>query len=164
MYTVTINKDNYRVENEEGKYRVNDELQDWDLEKTGERTYHLIRNKASYTLELLELDPVGKSVTLKLNNKVSKIMIRDRFDLLLEKLGMDAAAGKDAGDIKAPMPGLILEIKVKVGDAIKKGDPLLVLEAMKMENLIKSGTEGEVKKILVETGSSVEKNQVLIQF
>jgi|SRR5690606_3007147 len=164
MYTVTINKENYRVENEEGKYRVNDELQDWDLEKTGERTYHLIRNKASYALELLELDPVGKSVTLKLNNKVSKIMIRDRFDLLLEKLGMDAAAGKDAGDIKAPMPGLILEIKVKVGDAIKKGDPLLVLEAMKMENLIKSGTEGEVKKILVETGSSVEKNQVLIQF
>ena len=164
MYTVTINKENYRVENEEGKYTVNEELLDWDLEKTGERTYHLIRNKASYALELLELDPVGKSVTLKLNNKVSKVMIRDRFDLLLEKLGMDAAAGKDAGDIKAPMPGLILEIKVKVGDAIKKGDPLLVLEAMKMENLIKSGTEGEVKKILVETGSSVEKNQVLIQF
>ena len=62
------------------------------------------------------------------------------------------------------MPGMVLNILVTEGQDIKKGDPLIVLEAMKMENVLKSPTDGIVKKINVNKGIAVEKNQVLIQF
>ena len=90
--------------------------------------------------------------------------MKDRFDLLLEKLGMNTTVSSAVVNIKAPMPGLILEINVQAGDFIKKGDPVLVLEAMKMENVLKSSGDGEIKEVLVRPGSSVEKNQVLIIF
>ena len=67
-------------------------------------------------------------------------------------------------DIKAPMPGLILDLKVKPGDEVKKGDVVLILEAMKMENIIKAPGDGLVKAVKVNLKQSVEKNQVLIQF
>jgi len=66
--------------------------------------------------------------------------------------------------LKAPMPGLILELKVSEGVAVKKGDPLLIIEAMKMENIIKATGEGIIKKINVEAGQSVEKDDRLIEF
>jgi biotin carboxyl carrier protein len=62
------------------------------------------------------------------------------------------------------MPGLIVDIKVEAGQEVKKGDPILILEAMKMENIIKSPGDGVVKAIKVNPRDNVEKNQVLIQF
>jgi biotin carboxyl carrier protein len=62
------------------------------------------------------------------------------------------------------MPGLIIDLKVKQGDVVKAGDALLILEAMKMENIIKAPGEGTVKMIKAKKGDSVEKNQVLIEF
>jgi len=61
------------------------------------------------------------------------------------------------------MPGLVLGIHVKEGDVVNKGDGLLVLEAMKMENLIKAQTPGRVKKIHIQKGAKVEKNQPMIE-
>jgi biotin carboxyl carrier protein len=84
--------------------------------------------------------------------------------LLLEKLGMNNAASGKVNNIKAPMPGLIIELKVKTGDTVKAGDQLLILEAMKMENILKSPGEGVVKSVKVKKGDTVEKNQVLIEF
>jgi biotin carboxyl carrier protein len=68
-----------------------------------------------------------------------------------------------ANVVKAPMPGLVLRVQVKVGDAVKKGDALLVLEAMKMENVIKAEGEGIVKAIKVNEKQAVEKNTLLIE-
>lgn len=62
------------------------------------------------------------------------------------------------------MPGLIWDIKVQIGDAVKAGDVVLVLVAMKMENALKSAGDGVVKSIKVNKGDSVDKNQVLIEF
>ncbi len=62
------------------------------------------------------------------------------------------------------MPGLIIDLRVKDGDAVMPGDPLLILEAMKMENMIKASAAGIVKSVKVKKGDSVEKNQVLIEF
>jgi biotin carboxyl carrier protein len=62
------------------------------------------------------------------------------------------------------MPGLIIDLKVKAGDAVKPGDQLLILEAMKMENILKSQGEGTVKTVKVNKGDTVEKGQVLIEF
>lgn len=164
MYSVTINNESFTVEKTGDGFSVNGAPVHWDIEKIDERTFHIIRNKASHLVEILKVDPLKKTLTLKLDSKVSEIFIKDRFDLLLEKLGMNLPVETLIMDIKAPMPGLIVDIKVKIGDAIKKGDPLLVLEAMKMENVIKASSDCEVKKINVEIGTSVEKNQILIQF
>ena len=62
------------------------------------------------------------------------------------------------------MPGLVLSVLVTEGDEVKKGDNLLVLEAMKMENMIKSPTDGIIKKIEIKQGNKVEKNELLISF
>ncbi|HLT06027.1 MAG TPA: acetyl-CoA carboxylase biotin carboxyl carrier protein subunit [Cyclobacteriaceae bacterium] len=164
MYSVTINKEKFKVEKKDDRFVVNGNPMDWDLRQIGDRSYHLIKDQKCYKLELVHVDSQGKTVTVKLNNKPVQIEIKDRFDLLLEKLGMTTAASNPVSNIKAPMPGLILEINVRAGDVIQKGDQLLVLEAMKMENVIKANGDGEVKEVLASPGSSVEKNQVLIIF
>ncbi len=65
--------------------------------------------------------------------------------------------------ITAPLPGTVLEIKVKVGDEVNDGDVVLILEAMKMESEIVSEVSGTIKAINVNTGDSVQENQLLIE-
>jgi len=89
---------------------------------------------------------------------------------------MNSAGGNKLNVIKAPMPGLIVDLKIQVGDNVKQGDAVLILEAMKMENILKSPGEGVVKNLIkspgegvvknlnVKKGDSVEKGQVLIEF
>ena len=61
------------------------------------------------------------------------------------------------------MPGLVLEVAAEIGQEVKKGDPLLILEAMKMENVIKSMGEGKVKAIHIKQGEALEKGQLMIE-
>ena len=89
--------------------------------------------------------------------------VKDRFDILLAQMGMTNATATKANDLKAPMPGLVLKINVAEGQAVKKGDSLLILEAMKMENVLKAAGDGVVKTIKVKTKDAVEKGQLLIQ-
>jgi biotin carboxyl carrier protein len=86
------------------------------------------------------------------------------MDLLLLQMGLNNNSTGKVNSIKAPMPGLILEINAQQGDVVSPGDTLLVLEAMKMENVIKASGEGTVKSVRVSKGQSVEKGQVLIEF
>ena len=81
----------------------------------------------------------------------------------MQTLGANRSAQK-AGDLKAPMPGLVLSVLVKPGDRVKRNDPVLVLEAMRMENLSRAPADAEVKAVLAEKGRPVEKGQPLIQF
>jgi biotin carboxyl carrier protein len=124
----------------------------------------ILYNNRSYNVEVLSFDAAAKSAVVKVNNVVREILLKDKFDELLEKMGMSAAASNKVKELKAPMPGLVLAIRVKEGDEVKKGDPLVVLEAMKMENIIKSPADVVVNKITVKQGQAVEKNEILIQF
>jgi biotin carboxyl carrier protein len=164
MYSVSINNSVFEVEKSKDKVSVNGNILDWNMTKTDDRHYHVIYKNQSFNLELVGLDPALKTVKLKLNNKACEIKLKDQFDILLEKLGMNNLQNHAAKEIKAPMPGLIFDIKVKEGDEVKKGDAVLILEAMKMENILKSPGDGIVKAIKIKKGQSVEKNQVLIQF
>lgn len=136
----------------------------WDLTSIGPNTYHIIKDDKSYTAELVEADYQAKTFMFKINGIKQVVSVKDRFDLLLDKLGMSNANAQKVNDVKAPMPGLILDIKVQPGQEIKKGDPILILEAMKMENILKSPGDGVVKEIKVSVKQNVEKNQVLILF
>ncbi|MFH2049676.1 MAG: biotin/lipoyl-containing protein [bacterium] len=82
---------------------------------------------------------------------------------LRKRAGMTLKASVDK-ILKVAMPGLVLDVKVKVGDKVKKGQPLLILEAMKMENIIKAHGEGTVKAIFIKSGGSVEKGDKLLEF
>jgi biotin carboxyl carrier protein len=135
-----------------------------DRVKSSANNWHILKEGKSYNIEILKIDKVAKQVDLKLNGKLNVVKLTDQFDALLKSLGMDNLAAKKVLELKAPMPGLVLSILVNEGDTIAKGDSLLVLEAMKMENIIKSPTEGVIKKIHAVKGSAVEKNQILISF
>lgn len=136
----------------------------WDVVEKENRIFHVIKDQKSYTVEVLKSDPAEKNFTLRVNGNKYQLDIKDKYDELLKSLGFDNLNANKINEIKAPMPGLVLEIRVNEGDVIKKGDPVLVLEAMKMENIIKSPVDGTIKKISVKKGLAVEKNQVLVQF
>ena len=137
---------------------------EWDIVEEKPGRFHILKNNKSYTAEIVSADIAEKKCTIKVNGNNYSFELKDRFDELLKNLGMDKLVGASVKEIKAPMPGLVLNILVKVGDSVKKGDAILVLEAMKMENNIKSQTDGTVKKIAVEKGNAVEKNQVMVLF
>ncbi|MBX2960669.1 MAG: biotin/lipoyl-binding protein [Flavobacteriales bacterium] len=136
----------------------------WDVSKINERTFHVIKNNKSYNIELLKANPEEKNFFIKVNGRKFKFAVKDKYDELLKSLGMDNMASTKVTNLKAPMPGLVINIAVEVGQTVQKGDALLILEAMKMENVIKSPTDGVIKSITVKKGDAVEKNQVLLNF
>lgn len=105
-----------------------------------------------------------KVINVSLDGITYKVALHDQHDQLAKSLGLNAKVEKKQNHIKSPMPGLVIDVLVKVGDAVHKGEPLLILEAMKMENVLKAASDVVVKRILVEKGKAVEKNSVLIEF
>lgn len=136
----------------------------WDVIKTKKNSYSIIKDNQSYNLEVLEVIAEEKSFLIKVDGIKYLFNAKDKYDELLHSLGMDLMASKKVADLKAPMPGLVLEVSVKGGQQVSKGDALLILEAMKMENVIKSPTDGVIKSISVNKGETVEKNQIILNF
>jgi len=147
-----------------GKIFVNDnELTGLDISKINDKKYHILKDYKGFFIEIIVIDKAKKQVKLRINDKETTVNVKDELDVLLDKMGMSTATNNKVDNIKAPMPGLVLAIKVAEGDTIEKGSPLVILEAMKMENIIKSAGGGVVKKITVKEGQAVEKNELLIE-
>ncbi|MCO6500361.1 MAG: biotin/lipoyl-binding protein [Vicingus serpentipes] len=156
-YDVELEKDlNSGVINEKGF--------DWDVLQIKDNSFSVIKDNKSYNVELLSVNKDEKRFFIKVNGLKYKLNIKDKYDELLHSLGMDNLISQKVGDLKAPMPGLVLDVSVLEGEEVKKGDTLLILEAMKMENVIKSPTDGVVKKISIKKGEAVEKNQLILNF
>lgn len=134
-----------------------------ELHQISNYEYLIKHNNAEYNILLLSFDTKNKTISLKINGKRASVQVKDKYDLILQRIGMGKIKAQTAEVIKSPMPGKILNILVSEGQAVKKGDTLLILEAMKMENVLKSPVDGVIKKILVMKGSSVEKNQLLLE-
>ncbi|MBP1841091.1 acetyl-CoA carboxylase biotin carboxyl carrier protein subunit [Formosa algae] len=135
-----------------------------DAVQTKHNHFHIIQDHISYDAEMTRSDFLNKSYAVKINNTEFFVQISNDLDVLIEDMGFHVGSSKTIDLIKAPMPGLILDITIKVGDHIKINDPLLVLEAMKMENSIVSPREGIIKSIAVTEGITVDKGDVLIEF
>ncbi len=127
---------------------------------------HVIVQKGhrKFDVRLLHMNAETKTMQLKVDGYSFEVKQEDEYDHLLKSLGMGAGVVKKVNDLKAPMPGVVLGIKVNVGQTIKKDDPIVVLEAMKMENLLKSPIDGVIKSIEIATGDTVEKSRILVTF
>lgn len=135
-----------------------------DLYTISENRYHLILDHRGYQVEVIEKDDQAKSAVIMVNGKVYRVELKDEKDRLLETLGFETNVRSSVRDLKAPMPGMVLDILVDAGQQVKKGEQILVLEAMKMENLIKSPSDLIVKSIEVSKGDKIEKGQALLYF
>jgi len=163
-FKATVNDNAYDIQFDESGIVVNGVPLNWDLARISGDYFHVISNNVNYSAEVVSIDRETKSFSIKVNGRIYPVKLKDKFDLLLEKMGLNTTASGKVNTIKAPMPGLIIDLRVKAGDMVKAGDPLLILEAMKMENIIKAAGEAVVKSVHINKGDSVEKNQVLIEF
>jgi len=140
-----------------------DEIDAMDFVAINENTYNLVKDHQSVTAKILDSDQSGKKVQVEINGQEFFVTIKDKLDQVLDAMGYETSGSRQVRDIKAPMPGLVLEISVKDGQEMKEGDRILVLEAMKMENSITIQANARIKKINVSNGQAVEKGQVLVE-
>ena len=155
---------NFVAEQDGNTLLIDGEPLNWDLFQTAENSFHIVDKHQSYRVEVIEANYEEKKFTIQINGTSYNLTAQDRLDLLLKKMGIQENSVKIAKDIKAPMPGLVIDISVKAGDEIKKGETLMILEAMKMENALKAPNDVVIKEIKAEQGKSVEKNELLITF
>ncbi len=135
-----------------------------NLIKLDEGIYQISSGKdQSIILEVLAIDLALKTMSIRHKHSVHHLEFKNNLDLVLDKMGIKRAVDNISTDIKAPMPGKVIDILVNDGDEVSKGDGILILEAMKMENVLKAEHDCIIKKTLIEQGVSVEKNQVLIE-
>ncbi|MDB5025546.1 MAG: gcdC [Mucilaginibacter sp.] len=165
MYQLKVNGSlSYKVEKNADQLLINDKGIDADIQQLNSCAYHIIHKHKSYNAEVVDFDRETKTAEIKVNGTIYTIAAKDQFDILLDQLGLNALNTAKVSEIKAPMPGLVLKLLVSEGTEVKKGDNLFILEAMKMENIIKSPADVTVKKVQIKPGDKVEKGQVLLIF
>jgi len=134
-----------------------------DIIELDKNRISFIIDHKTYSAELIGYDSETKKMEIQMNNKRYEATVESDTDLLLKKLGFERSSSNTVSKIVAPMPGLVLNMVLKPGDSFEVGDPLLVLEAMKMENIIKAPAAGIIEANLVNSGDKVIKNQILIK-
>jgi biotin carboxyl carrier protein len=155
IYTVKAN--DFEIQVDESR------LQQADLIQPSENEFNLICNHRSVNARLLESDVSGKKLKLEVEGETYVIEIKDQLDQMLDQMGFNTASTKHIKEVKAPMPGLVLEVSVAEGQEVKEGERLLILSAMKMENSILLHADGVIKKVCVSSGQAVDKGQVLVE-
>ena len=164
MLQLTVNdKATFAIEQEDGRLIINNTTADWDASWQPNGLISVLYNGKSYTAIIENADRKTKEVSLRVNGQLYKTTIKEPIDLLLSNMGLDLKAMQKAEPIKAPMPGMVLKILVTPGQQINKGDGLVILEAMKMENILKASGSATVKAIKVNERTAVEKGTILIE-
>ncbi len=159
-YYAHVGQHEYEIEIDKDTVYVNGELLEVDLRQSGApELYSMLFNGRSYEL-LIEADRFNCGVTLR----------GERFDVQVEdERTRRLNAGRKLpvlpeGElaVTAPIPGLVVKVLVETGEAIEEEQPLLILEAMKMENEIRAMRAGVVKQVIAVPGQRVEQNSVLM--
>ncbi|MCB9045832.1 MAG: acetyl-CoA carboxylase biotin carboxyl carrier protein subunit [Chitinophagales bacterium] len=164
MLQISVNdKEAYSVVNEGGEWLLDGTKVDCDIQLQPNGLISILYNNKSYTATVEGIDVKAKQLTLRIDGRLQRVAVSEPMDQLLASMGMDLKAMQKAEPVKAPMPGMILKIMVEPGQQIAKGDGLLILEAMKMENVLKAGADAKVKAINVQEKTAVEKGAILIE-
>jgi biotin carboxyl carrier protein len=164
MISVTVNdKNKFEIDNRGETYTVNGVSHSVAIHTLPNGMMQVQLDGKSYTVFAENTDRKSKEITLRVGGGYHKAQLKEEIDIILANMGIDLKATGKAEAIKAPMPGLVLKILVTEGQSIKKGDGLLILEAMKMENILKATADAQVKTIKAVERTAVEKGTVLIE-
>ena len=142
----------------------NEDVRSLDVVKIKDKKYHLLEDHQSFQGEIIDANFNKRTYAVKINGSVYNVSVENHLDQLIKNMGFSTGSSKDVKLIKAPMPGVVLSVNVKVGQEVLEDDSLIVLEAMKMESSLVSPSSGVVKNVLVANGNTVEKGQLLIEF
>jgi acetyl/propionyl-CoA carboxylase alpha subunit len=162
IYSAQINENTFSIDPNMGM--LNNKPVAMLLNPTNDGGFIVQINQRKIIADLVGIDKQQKKVTLRILGQKITVQIKEPIDILLEQLGMQQTNVRKINQLKAPMPGLVVRILVEEGQAVKAGEPLLVLEAMKMENVFKAPADVFIKQIKVCEKQAVEKNTEMITF
>lgn len=160
-YITTVDDETYEIEiNEAGEIRVDGERLPADFMAVAEQSvYSLLLDNHSFEAHISP-GPAGLEVLLR--GQRYNVEVEDERSRLLRRVGGAEAGPSGTFQLKAPMPGMVLAVPVEEGQEVAKGDDLIILESMKMQNELKSPRDGIVTRVRVQPGDSVQQNAVLI--
>ncbi len=163
-YITTVNAQTFAIEVIDDHHVLVDGVEyEVDFVRIGDQpVYTLLVNGQSHEAFVYPGDEFGEQQVL-LHGSLYSALVEDEREKRLRAAG-GVAAGGPSGEfnLKAPMPGLVVAVPVEEGQAVQKGDNLIILESMKMQNELRSPRDGTVHRIKVKPGDSVEQNQVMI--
>ena len=137
---------------------------DWVWTQLAPGSYRVNIDGKNYSVSAVDGPDSSGNMVVRVSGVEREVTILDERALLLDRMGMSAGDSKADLELCAPMPGKVLSVVVKPGDTVKPGDSLLILEAMKMENVIKSTVSATVEEVSANADSAVEKGELLIKF
>jgi biotin carboxyl carrier protein len=160
-YQTTVGDKTYEIEiTNDGELFVNGERRSVDFLPLGDALYSMIRETNSHQVLVDVIDGFEHEVLL--GGRQYTVNVMDERSLLLGSRRGGGVTETGEVSIKAPMPGLIVDIPVSEGEAVTKGQTVIILESMKMQNELKAPRDGTVQRISVEAGQSVEQKKILI--
>lgn len=145
-----------------GGVECNGKQTDWSAVALPSGGFSILMDGKSFVAQVVKTDRDTKTLTLQIAQALYEVALEEPMDRLLASMGISETSSRKVNDIKAPMPGMVLKVLVSPGQAIRKGDPVLILEAMKMENVFKATVDAVVKEVKVTERTAVEKGEVLI--
>lgn len=159
-YFARIREQEYEVEIEDGVVFLNGEPIDIDLTQVGEtELYSVLYDGRSFEL-LIHAERFDYAVTLR--GDQYSVQVEDERTRKLNAGRRTQAVPDGELAVRAPIPGLVVKVLVDDNAEVEEGQPLLILEAMKMENEIRSPKAGTVKAVEVAAGQRVEQNAILL--
>ena len=150
-----------KIFKDNNEFKIGDTQQSYSFHQQENGRYLLRIDTSLYKIDNVEYD--DQTVIFSINGEWCKVDVRDEQDLLLDRLGFKRPSEIGEGELNAPMPGKILEVMVSEGDEVELGDPVAILEAMKMENELKAPVSGTVTSISVAKGDSLDKNDLILE-
>jgi len=158
--TIGENEHDIEISPESGTFKSGDSEGNYSFEFVNGR--HILRT-GTKTYKIDNVSYEGSAIEFSMNGVWHSVEVKDEQELLLDRLGFKTGAAVAEGILKAPMPGKILEIMVAEGEEVEQDQPLVILEAMKMENELKAPISGTIASISAEVGQSLEKNSPILE-
>ena len=160
-FRALVNDRTFDITLEGDALTVNDTSVEHGFEPVGDGYFSLLVDGRSVPVVVTPQDD-GR-IRVSINGRAQVVRVQDEHDLLLERFGLEEAAAGAEREVRAPMPGLVLNVMVTEGQTVQEGEGLLVLEAMKMENELRAPAAGVVQSIHVATDEAVDKDALLIE-